>query len=189
IPAIRSRARPRSLPRALDAGGRVVRGQSSTRRPFGRDPGGGGRMGGRSAGGGHARQERVLAAAHRQRGGVDLAPRRVRRSGSPGEGHRRGDDGGRSTEQLTMEKITSILVASDLSEESDEVVRAAGEIARATGATVHLLNAFDLPPEASVRKSTAPVTFAQRIEEAEQRLDEQIRRGIPEGVSVGSRRV
>ncbi|HEX6924693.1 MAG TPA: universal stress protein [Longimicrobiaceae bacterium] len=88
-----------------------------------------------------------------------------------------------------MEKITSILVASDLSEESDEVVRAAGEIARATGATVHLLNAFDLPPEASVRKSTAPVTFAQRIEEAEQRLDEQIRRGIPEGVSVGSRRV
>lgn len=88
-----------------------------------------------------------------------------------------------------MEKITSILVGSDLSEESDAVVRAAGEIALATGATVHVLNAFDLPPETSLRKTTAPVTFAQRIEAAEQRLDEQIQRLIPEGVSVGSRRV
>ena len=44
-----------------------------------------------------------------------------------------------------MTNIRSILVATDLTPASDEVVRAAAGIAAARGADLHLLHAFDFP--------------------------------------------
>ena len=87
-------------------------------------------------------------------------------------------------------KLASILVATDLSEASDGVVRAAGEIALASGAVLHLIHAFDLSAggeddlPAGVR-----ATFPGRVAEAERHLDEQVARAVPEGVPVGERRV
>lgn len=86
--------------------------------------------------------------------------------------------------------MRSILVGTDLSEISDAVVRAAGEIAVATGAALHVLHAFDLPTGTSVRSSDSPgATFPRRIEAAERAVEEQLQRALPSGVEVGSRRV
>lgn len=87
-------------------------------------------------------------------------------------------------------KMRSILVATDLSEASDAVVRAAGEIAVASGAALHVLHAFDLPTGTSVRSTDSPkATFPRRIQRAEQAVEEQLQRALPSGVEVGSRRV
>ena len=87
-------------------------------------------------------------------------------------------------------RLTSILVASDLSGGSDDVVRAAGEIAAAAGAALHVIHAFDLPgsggddlPE-GVR-----ATFPGRVASTERDLRAQVERVIPEGVHVASVRV
>lgn len=86
--------------------------------------------------------------------------------------------------------LASILVATDLSEASDEVVRTAAEIAAAAGAALHLLHAFDLPAggeddlPAGVR-----TTFPARVAEAERLLKDQVARTVPDGVPVREQRV
>lgn len=86
--------------------------------------------------------------------------------------------------------IRSILAATDLSDASDEVLRAAGALAAHTGAELHVLHAFDLPP--SPYAGEVPLlspTFEGRLREAERALDAQIRRVVPDAVEVASRGV
>ncbi|MET0398322.1 MAG: universal stress protein [Longimicrobiaceae bacterium] len=86
--------------------------------------------------------------------------------------------------------IRSILAATDLSPASDEVMRAAGALASFTGAELHVLHAFDLPPTPySDEASLLSPTFERRLDEAERALDAQIRKTVPDAVEVASRGV
>ncbi|HEU0076433.1 MAG TPA: universal stress protein, partial [Longimicrobiaceae bacterium] len=86
--------------------------------------------------------------------------------------------------------IRSILAATDLSASSDEVMRAAGALAAFTGAELHVLHAFDLPPTPySDEASLLSPTFERRLDEAERALDAQIRKTVPDAVEVASRGV
>lgn len=88
-----------------------------------------------------------------------------------------------------MTTIRSILVATDLTESSDEVVRAAAELAAARDAELHVLHAFDFPAVATTGKDVPAASFQGRIEAAERKLDEQLGRTLPEGAKAASRRV
>jgi len=88
-----------------------------------------------------------------------------------------------------MRKLESILVASDLTEGSDEVVRAAASIAARTNARLHALHAFDFQALPYSEERLARVTFADRIDEAKRALREQVRRTSPPGVDVASEEV
>ena len=92
----------------------------------------------------------------------------------------------------------SILAATDLSEACDPVLEAAGRLAAATGAALHVVHAFDLPetpyalPVAGAGVPSAiPVfpTFPGRLREAEVALEAQCIRALPPGVSPASREV
>lgn len=88
-----------------------------------------------------------------------------------------------------MMPLRNILVATDLTETSDEVLRAAAALAALTDATLHVLHAFDLQLLPYMDEAPAEVGFAERIEQAETELDRQIRRTIPEEVVVATRLV
>jgi nucleotide-binding universal stress UspA family protein len=88
-----------------------------------------------------------------------------------------------------MKLIQSILVATDLTEVSDEVLRAAGALAARTGAKLHILHAFDFQVLPYSDAAHAHITFAGRIEEAKRALDAQIGRTVRPGVEVASREV
>lgn len=85
----------------------------------------------------------------------------------------------------------SILVASDLGGASDAVVHAAGGLAAALDAELHVLHAFDFPalPYRERNPAAEPVTFADQLREAERELDAQLERTLPGGVRIGSREV
>lgn len=85
--------------------------------------------------------------------------------------------------------IKSILVATDLTEGSDDVLRAAGALAALTDARLHVLHAFDFQSLPYVEEPAVRATFAGRIEEARRALDEQIARVVRAGVEVASREV
>ncbi|MGM0575209.1 MAG: universal stress protein [Myxococcota bacterium] len=84
--------------------------------------------------------------------------------------------------------IRSILVATDLTERTDPVLRAGAALAEATGADVHLLHAFDLnrPP---YMESVEPASFRARVEDARHALQAQVTRALPTGVGVTSSEV
>jgi nucleotide-binding universal stress UspA family protein len=88
-----------------------------------------------------------------------------------------------------MIAIRSILVATDLTEGSDEVVRAGAAMAALTGGKLHVLHSFDL--ELSPYNPLAPElpNFENRIAAAEAELDRQIHRAVPASVEVASRAV
>lgn len=88
----------------------------------------------------------------------------------------------------TME-IRSILVATDLGEGSDEVVREAARLAAASGAALHLLHAVDLRPAPYLADEAGGIVLAETMREAEAGIEGQARRVVPEGVAVASRRV
>lgn len=89
-----------------------------------------------------------------------------------------------------MNELDSILVATDLTDTSDIVMRTAGEIAAASGAKLHLIRAFDLPDGGGQTEPPAGRrNFMGRIREAEEALEAQVARTIPEGVSLGERKV
>jgi len=76
----------------------------------------------------------------------------------------------------------SVLVATDLSEGSDILVRAAAEIASRSGGALHVVHSAD------VLSAAAPGTegsFAARVALAEKAVDQQIARGVPRGLRVG----
>lgn len=89
----------------------------------------------------------------------------------------------------------SILAATDLSEASDAVLRAAGCLAAASGATLHVVHAFDLPATPYVDATTGLgtttglETFPERVRDARVALQAQCIRALPDGVEPATREV
>lgn len=89
-----------------------------------------------------------------------------------------------------MNELEHILVASDLTDASDAVVRTAGVIAAASGARLHLIHAFDLPAESgSAQQPRGRTGFIERVRQAEEKLEAQAARALPDGVVTGERKV
>ncbi len=88
-----------------------------------------------------------------------------------------------------MKLLESILVATDLSERSDDVVRAAGALAALTGAALHVLHAFDFHVLPYSDAHVGRATFEGRIAEARRSLEAQLRRTVQPSVEVASREV
>jgi nucleotide-binding universal stress UspA family protein len=88
-----------------------------------------------------------------------------------------------------MKTIRSILVATDLTEASDAVLRAAGALAELTDAQLHVLHSFDFQALPYSDAQVARTTFEGRIAEAQNALAEQVRRTVRPGVAVASREV
>lgn len=84
---------------------------------------------------------------------------------------------------------SSILVATDLAQGSDVVLRAGGALAALTDAQLHVLHAFELDLPAYNPSVPEPPTFQGRVSEARRMLDDQIRRALPPSVEVASREV
>lgn len=83
--------------------------------------------------------------------------------------------------------LRSILVATDLGPGSDVIVNSAGRLAARTGAELHLLHSLEFSQRAV--EATGRKAFRAQIDEAEERLRQQVNRTVPEGVSVASSRV
>lgn len=82
-----------------------------------------------------------------------------------------------------------ILAATDLSSASDHVLRSAGALAAATGASLRVIHAFDFASPAYVGRRVDSGTFQDRVAAAEVALDAQIARTVPPEVTVADRRV
>jgi nucleotide-binding universal stress UspA family protein len=85
--------------------------------------------------------------------------------------------------------LRTIVAATDLTEASDEVLRAAAGLARDTGAALHVVHAFDFPPSPYVEDAGDQVTFQGRIDDAERALDAQLARTVPLDVPIVGRRM
>jgi nucleotide-binding universal stress UspA family protein len=81
----------------------------------------------------------------------------------------------------------SILAATDLTRESDPVLRTAAAIASRSGATLHVIHAFDIPRTPYVEAPAAAFTFQRRLDDSEAELRRQVDRCVPADVVVGSR--
>jgi len=88
-----------------------------------------------------------------------------------------------------MKSTRSILVATDLTESSDEVLRAAAALAALTDAKLHILHALDFQPQPYTSEALQPRTFQGHIDAANRALDDQIARTLRPGVEIGSREV
>lgn len=85
--------------------------------------------------------------------------------------------------------LQSILAATDLSPACDPVLRAAGAIALRTGAVLHVVHAFDLPPSPYLDAQKGETTFPGRIESARLALQAQVERTVPAEVTVAELRI
>ena len=84
-----------------------------------------------------------------------------------------------------MKPLENILIGTSLTEESDRIVKIALEMARASGATVHLVHAFTPPSAfggfpAEYRLGESEWMDAEK-EILRERIEQQIRRTAPEG--------
>lgn len=79
--------------------------------------------------------------------------------------------------------LDSILVATDLTEGSDHLVRAAGAIAAVMGAELHVVHAFDVQTLPYARGGVGD-TFSEWTREARRRMDAQLARALPTTSSV-----
>lgn len=85
--------------------------------------------------------------------------------------------------------LKTILVATDLSEASDELLRSAAGLARAAGGVLHVLHAFDLGPLPGGGPEPVPHTFPGRVEAVTSALREQVARTVPPGVALAEPRL
>lgn len=84
--------------------------------------------------------------------------------------------------------IRSILVATDLGDSSADVVRSAGILASALGASLHVVHALDLDaPPYGLTEDGPILRVPERREQAEQGLQEEARSLVPSEVSVRTR--
>lgn len=83
----------------------------------------------------------------------------------------------------------AILAATDLTEVSDPVLRAAAALCALTGATLHVLHAFDFPPSPYMDAAVEASTFQDRLARCETDLRAQVARTVPAGVTVAPPRV
>ncbi|HET9986281.1 MAG TPA: universal stress protein [Longimicrobiales bacterium] len=88
---------------------------------------------------------------------------------------------------MTPFPIRSILVASDLSPNSDVVLRAGATLAARVGAELHVMHAWDLQPVHY--GDAAPGTFDGNLAAADAALAAQIERAAPAGTRIASRKV
>ncbi|MBX6365234.1 MAG: universal stress protein [Gemmatimonadetes bacterium] len=88
---------------------------------------------------------------------------------------------------MTPFPIRSVLVASDLSLNSDTVLRAGAALAGRLGAALHVMHAWDLQPVPF--GDAAPATFDGNLAAADAALAAQIERAVPAGITVASRKV
>lgn len=73
-----------------------------------------------------------------------------------------------------------IVVGTDLSEGSDAVIRAAGQVAARSAAPLHVVHALDLLPGAGGSGGS----YNEQVRRAERLLDERVRLVVPPGVGV-----
>ena len=90
---------------------------------------------------------------------------------------------------MTPHAIRTVLVATDLSEASREVLRAAAAVAAHTGAELHALHVYDFQPNPYLDLPDGAPTFQDRVRGAEAALDEQLAAALPAGAPVASREV
>ena len=83
----------------------------------------------------------------------------------------------------------SILAATDLTPSSDRVLRAAATLCALTGATLHVIHAFDFPPSPYMGQVGEIATFQGRIADVEAQVRAQVKRIVPAGVTVAPPRV
>lgn len=83
----------------------------------------------------------------------------------------------------------TLVAATTLDESSDAVLRAAAAFAAVTGASLHVLHAFDLPPSPYLEHYADAWGFQARVQLAERALAEQVERVVPPSVPVAARRV
>lgn len=89
-----------------------------------------------------------------------------------------------------MNHIRSILAASDLTEATDAVVRAAAALAELTGADLHIVHAFDMELSAYAPRNPQVPGLDDWVRDAARELDVQIRRALPPTApAVASREV
>lgn len=85
--------------------------------------------------------------------------------------------------------IRSVLVASDLTPESDAVVRGAATLARAAGAILHVVHGMEVLGRPLWEASTSMVRLQNLIHERHTRLYEQLQRALPDNVRTGSTKI
>lgn len=83
----------------------------------------------------------------------------------------------------------AILAATDLTPASDPVLSAAAALCARTGATLHVLHAFDFAPSPYLEQPGAVAGFQERIAGCERELRAQVARAVPAGVAVAESRV
>jgi universal stress protein E len=98
--------------------------------------------------------------------------------------------GARLREEDTVKalKIRSILVASDLHESSDAVIRGAGELAARHGAQLHVVHAVEFATVPYSAISASP-QYQRQTDEARLALHEQLERTLPAGTQPTSQKV
>lgn len=84
-----------------------------------------------------------------------------------------------------VKTIRSILVATDLTEASDDVLRSAAGLASLLDAKLHVIHSFDLQSRPYSGDHHSP-TFAGRIEQARRTLEDQLRRTTRPGFQIAS---
>lgn len=85
--------------------------------------------------------------------------------------------------------LRSILAATDLTESSEPVLRAAGALALAAGADLHVVHSFDLHLAMYPELDLDGTFFERQVRETEAVLERQLESVLPEGVRVASRHV
>jgi nucleotide-binding universal stress UspA family protein len=88
----------------------------------------------------------------------------------------------------------AVLAATDLTEASDPVLRAAASVCAATGATLHVLHAFDFAPAPymeglGMEGMGEMATFQARVGQCEAEMRAQVARTVPAGVTVAEPRL
>jgi nucleotide-binding universal stress UspA family protein len=83
----------------------------------------------------------------------------------------------------------AVLAGTDLTAASEPVLRAAAGLCARTGATLHVLHAFDFPPSPYLESAPGLASFQDRITRTERALREQVARVVPAGVAMGEPKV
>lgn len=83
----------------------------------------------------------------------------------------------------------AVLAATDLTPSSDPVLRAAAALCARTGATLHVIHAFDFAPSPYMGQVGEIATFQGRIAQCESDVRAQVARAVPAGVTVAEPRV
>ena len=90
---------------------------------------------------------------------------------------------------MSVAKIHSILVTTDLETGSDAALRAAGRLAEGTGAELHVLHAYEPEPTCYGAEDDPHPSFPGRLRQAQRALDAQLARTLPEELHVADRQV